>query len=72
MVYCVIITRDGTVEQVGTYKDYFQAESFANNIIYQIKKERNINEEGFPEYRKGESFFIDNLRIGVYTSTMVG
>jgi hypothetical protein len=67
MIHSVIVCRDGSVESIKTYKDYFSAETYSNNLISKILKSIDFK---FPNYRQGEFFTLDNLQIGVYTSEL--
>ena len=67
MVHSVVVCRDGSVESIKTYKDYFSAETYSNNLISKILNSIDFK---FPNYRQGEFFTLDNLQIGVYTSEL--
>jgi len=73
MIYCVIISREGYgVESVKAYKDYFVAENEANNFIKELIKEDSLEKDfKFPNYRQGENFILDGLRVGVYNTEIV-
>lgn len=72
MVHSVVVCKDGSVESIKIYKDYFSAETYSNNLISKALNERWEMQSPnfkFPNYRQGEFFAstLDDLRIGVYT-----
>lgn len=67
MVHSVVVCREGSVESIKVFKSYFDAETYSNNLISKILKSIDFT---FPNYRKGEIFTLDDLKIGVYTSSL--
>lgn len=67
MVYSVVVCREGSVESIKVFKNYFDAETYSNNLISKILNRIDFT---FPNYRQGEIFTLDDLKIGVYTSSL--
>lgn len=62
MNWIFIVCRNNTVEQVKTFKDYWEGADFADNFIKRV--EPGLGDP--PSYNKGEYYKNDDLTIGLY------
>ena len=60
--WAFVVTRNNSVEQIRLFTDLADGEEFANNFIKQI----DPNMEELPVYSKNESYFSNDLSVGLY------
>lgn len=62
MNWIFIVCRDNSVEQVKTFKDFWEGANFTDNFIKRI--EPGIGD--LPAYNRGEYYKNDDLTVGLY------
>ena len=62
MNWIFIVCRDNSVEQVKTFKDFWEGATYTDNFIKRI--EPGIGD--LPAYNRGESYKNGDLTVGLY------
>ena len=62
MNWVFIVCRNNSVEQVRTFKDFWEGAAFTDNFIKRI--EPGVGD--LPAYNRGESYKNDDLTVGLY------
>ena len=62
MNWIFIVCRDNSVEQVKTFKDFWEGANFTDNFIKRI--EPGVGD--LPAYNRGENYRNDDLTVGLY------
>lgn len=62
MNWIFIVCRDNSVEQVKTFKDFWEGANFTDNFIKRI--EPGVGD--LPAYNRGENYKNGDLTVGLY------
>lgn len=62
MNWILIVCRSNTIEQVKVFKDYWEAATFADNLIKRVEPGCTY----LPAYNCGEIYTNNDLYIGIY------
>lgn len=67
MNWIFIVCRDNSVEQVKTFKDFWEGANYTDNFIKRI--EPGVGD--LPAYNRGENYRNDDLTVGLYKDELI-